>query len=743
MSEISSSDAVIAVHPGDDERFALQHRAGSLPASFVDRLRTGGADGLKLFGRSVLGQMGVNIVANDAPIIASTGRQVVVHTPVAIEAHSSIGDSVLADLEEMREGKRPGTALRSGRKGKTIDGGRFVDFGRLKRLEKPETEDALRQGLLAIDARHKREKQAYRVNDDGSVTVPIALIETLVSDYTLSTREERLNAIKHGRAGLKPHIDTVERRVDDILPPFLIGGIALSPGPFTCVIREQLNDKDDTKQLSGAAMVDGNRLMGIGRDLDLYTGHRQIELVNTTQDQRFGDTAVTVDIYRETGDGSTLNPIVDWYDMTTNRRHRLHQTGISPLDVIHVANPSARDRLAETYRGSAGVIMSAHGVDMVPSAKTDKLTADHVLKAAKSFGRNRPIEDKHLQPFVEALAPAGDRSRVFAGKRLLAEYMPMLADGGDVQSFLVEDFGDLPMSQQVHAAMTNLVRSGVSIGWDNQGEMRTFHRSGLWVRPEDVSRIEQLDLVIAMYGTHRKAVDRELKPKIEPFFQQLTSLMPAQHLAITHGNGPGVMRMSDVLARQQGMMSLVVGIEVEGQEEGPDILMPNGIAHFKDSERLYRQQRMDKLRILSVINPGGDGTIEETAINVCTNKLNSAIPGPTIIVDPPGDYFAPIVAQFAQASNRRTVHLFGKNVNISKTPFAQPWVTNTIHHVRDYEEAFVVIQGFWKDPAGYWDKADVPPGEVLTGGQHHGQEWGHMGMHLADRFIRAISEFTT
>lgn len=744
MSELASADAVIAVHPDDERRFALLHRVGDLSPSFIDRLHTREPTDLRLYGRSVLGQMGINIKPDGEPIIQGKGRGRTVYSPVDIAAYSPVGECVLADLDEMRERRSPGTTLRAGKRGKTIEGGRYVDFGQLRRLEKEETQAAFQQLLLAADVRHPSSERLLRINDDGSITMPVALVETLMSDYTLGTRDERLNAIKHGRAGLKPHIDTVERRLDDPLPSFLVGGIALSPGPFTCVIRENLDRKGRVTQLSSAAMVDGNRLMGIGRDLELYTGHRQIEIHNQTATQTFADTYVTIDVYRDTNNIENLHPIVDWYGMSRERRGRLHQVGVSPLDVIHVANPSARERLARAYKGTAGILMSSHGAEQIPAAATDKLTADHVETVAKSFGRNRPVLES-VQPFVDALAPAGDRSRVFVGERLLAEYMPRLAEAGDVQSFFVEDYGDEAMSQQVHSRMVDLVRSGVSIGWDNEGEMRIFHRSGLWIAPEDVNRIERLDMVIAMYGTHRQAVDRELEPKIEEFFQQLTTLMPVRYLAVTHGNGPGVMRMSDVLGRAAGMMSLGVGIEVEGQEEGKDIWLPNGTAYFKNSERLYRQQRMDKLRIVSIINPGGDGTIEEAGINVCTNKLNSAIPSPTIVVDPPGDYYDHLVAQFAMASNRKEIDIFGKKVDISGTPFAQPWVTNTIHHVRHYGGdygAYAVIENFWKDPAAYWERAGVPKHEVARAYRCHSQDLGHMGMRLADRFVQAVNEYT-
>lgn len=744
MSSAASRDGVLVVHPGNQQELALKHGPGTLPLEFVEQLEAGGDLGkLQLFARSVLGQMGVNIVPNGDPILDKKGKAVTAYSPVAVTAHSPLGEMVMEDFDEMREARKEGAPLRLRRKASVIEAGRYVDLSQYTPMTQAETQNAFNTCLLAIDIPHTSEERQYQINEDGSVTMPIALVETLISSNTLRSREERLNAIKHGRAGLIPHTDTIRRNENDIVPPFLLGGIALSPGPFTCVIREALDEKGNTKQLSGAALIDGNRLMGIGRDLDLYTGHRQIEVTNLDEALTFGAAKVTIDIYRYSGDAPDLNPVINWYGMHVDQRKKLHNQGVNPLDVIHVAEPAARDHLKNSYAGEAGVILSSHGGTIVPKDKTDLLTTKSIIVAAKSFGRNRelPKSLKSLEPFIEELAPAGDRSRVFIGERLLLEHMQSVVESGDVRSFFVEDWGEEFMQQKVHTAVMEMVRSGVSIGWDDGAKIRNFHRSGFWMTREAIDRFENLRMVIAMYGTHRPSVDQALEPKVQEFFELLTDLMPVEYLAVTHGNGPGVMRMSDVLAREAGIMSLGVGIKVEGQEEGENIWLPEGAVQFLNSERLYRQQLMDKLRMIAILNLGGYGTLEEAAISLCTTKLNSTIPAPAILVDPTGEYYKPVVEQFRKASEEKELVIDGEKIDIIDTPFGQPWVTNTVHIVRDYTEAYEIIDKFWKNPAEYWEEAGIPPKEVAKAYWAQFEEWIKMGMKMPERVTRAVREY--
>lgn len=737
MSNLATPDGKLAVFPDGGDRLSLAFPLTDLSPEAIEQLTANPAEApYRLYGRSVLGQMGVDIFPAPAkPVIANR----LLYAPVELTAHCAIGRLIVEDLGNAQSRTKEGSNLRINRK--TIELGRFVNFGELRRLDgKDETERAIADGLLAFDTDPAEGQPGYRVNDDGSLTLPIARIETLLNHFTLRTQEQRMNAIRHGRAGLISHTDTIDRSPDDVLPDFLVGGVALSAGPFHCVIRDKLDEAGQLRQLVGAALLDGNRLMGIGRTLDRYSRHRQLEVVNSGSQQTFGNTEVTIDIYRSNYDAVDLHPVVDWWRMDLERRHKLHRQGVNPLDVIKAANPAAREQLfsvaAEDGRG--GIVMSAHGISEVSRGRTDRLMTQNTIEVARSFGRDRevPQQLRVLEPFKKALGPAGDRSRLFVGDKILAEDMAEIVKGGDVRTFLVKSFGNIAMTKQEHNALVRLAQSGVAIGWDNQGELREFHRSGVWIKPDQVERMEELDLVWAMYGTHKSAIDTELWPRIEDFFLQMVEHIPVQRMGVTHGNGPGVMRMADELARQHGIMSLGVGIDVEDIGQGKAKLLADAVAYFKTSERLYRQEMMDKFRTIAVFNVGGFGTLEETAVTLCTNKLGSALPSPSIIVDP-DKLCSNVVAQIKEISSRTHIKLFGKTVDISHSPLGQAWVSNTVHHVDDYEKAATVIKDFWDSPAAYWDRAGIP-GEAIAMAYHkHCTELERMGMRMAEHISRA------
>jgi predicted Rossmann-fold nucleotide-binding protein len=385
--------------------------------------------------------------------------------------------------------------------------------------------------------------------------------------------------------------------------------------------------------------------------------------------------------------------------------------------------------------------MSAHGVSEIPRGQTDRFMAQNTLAAARSFGIGRSIPEhlKDLTPFIEALKPAGDRSRVAILDRILAEDIPGIAKSGDVRAFLLRDFGPLAMTKEIHNVLVDVVRTGVAIEWAN-GERRKFHRSGLWMKPEQVDRMEELDLVFAMYGTHKDAIDKRLKPQIQDFLAGMTDLVPAYNLGVTHGNGPGVMRIADEVARAYGIMSLGVGIDVEALGQGKANLLPEGVAIFKASERLYRQEMLDKLNTISIFNVGGFGTLEEASITLCTHKLLSRLSAPSILVDP-DNLYRHVKAQFDEISNRKTITIGGEVVDLSNSPLGQAWVSNTIHRVKDYDEAQTIVQDYWNNPADYWERAGLSKQDVAMGLQNHMEVAARLGMRLAYNLTTAAKAF--
>lgn len=735
MTRSLSVRGELATYPAPDI-FAMAVPLESLgaehePSSAIDWLSSGQ---LCVAGRSALVQMGIGLSRNfdHEPIISGTD----LYVPAKLDAHSPIGEQAIADLEEIRTETRSEHRLLLPNE-EVIEIGRLINMGRLRRLEKDEVEYIFSEALISINTTDRHNgNAAYRIKRDGSVTMPISLVETFINEFTLGTPEERFNVFEHGRAGLIPHTDTEPRQPSDRLPQgFFIGGIPLSPGPYHCIISEQLDQRGQIRQLPEAAHIDGNRIAGNGRHLDSYTGNRQIEVVNNSSRHNFGDTTVTINIYRDTQADINLHPAVDWWDksMDIEKRNKLHERGINPLDVIKVSNPYVREQLLETAQNAGGgIVVSSHGASSVPAGKTPRQTAQNVNKVARSFGQGRSIDEElgHLEGYSRALSPAGDRSRIFIGPKLDAEHMSDLVTSGDIRSFMVQNFGDIAMRKQVHSALVNLVQKGVSIGWDNGGELREFHRNGLFVKPEFVDQMESLELIWAMYGSHLSQIDAKLKPQVEELFQLMSGLMPVEKMGVTHGNGPGIMLLADQLARAYGMLSMGVGIDVEDIGQGQAKLVADAVAFFKRTERLYRQEMMDKFRNFAIFSVGGFGTLEELAITLCTNKLNLALPSPSIVVDP-DNLYTNVVKQVEDISTRPSFDAWGQQIDLRDKPLGQPWVSSTVHHVKNYVEAFKIVEAYWTNPTEYWTGANIPAKEIHRARAIQSGELIRMGMRLA------------
>jgi predicted Rossmann-fold nucleotide-binding protein len=739
MTEAKDVDLHLAAYPEDRETLSLTLPDTHVNRSVIDGLESNDGS-YTILGRSVLGQLGVDIRRiKDMDLLIDEGE---LHIPIDVLAYNATGRAIEADVREIRSRTEPADTLRW--HGRPLNFGRMVNFENMKQLNKEEMQQAIDELYISFGIAGEDDEPDYQIDDNGAVTLPLGMVEFVFNPKRLARPEQRFNAIKHGRAGLIPHMDAIRHREEDPLPDFLVGGIILSTGPYHWKIKEVVDER--VRQLPSAARLDGNRLMGISSAHDDYSRHRQVELVNRGKTNTFGNTRVTLEAFRSTAAAGNVNPTVNWWQMNRNERKRLHAQGVNPLDVIMATNPSMRETLLEAVSGekTGAVVLSAHGATAVERGETDKFTFQNILDAARSFGRDRNIPKRlrKLRPFVELLKPAADRSRLVVADRLLAEDIPAIVEGGDVRAFLLQDFGPEAMTKEIHSALVEQVRNGVSIGWVKDGNLRHFHRSGLWVKPEAVSRMEDLDLVVAMYGGHKEVIGSALNNQIDEFFGNLKTLMPAYHIGVAHGNGPGVMDKADYLSRKHGMMSIGVGIDVEEQTHGKANMEPQAVATFKTDERLYRQQMLDTFNTIPIFNVGGFGTLEELAISVCTHKLLSCVPTPKIIVDP-DKLYTNATKLYDEISNRPAMTINGQTIDL-KDPanqLGQSWVSKTVHRVENYQQAFEKIKEFYEDPQKYWREAGIPQKEIERALRNHTERLRRVGMRPAEIIRRAAEAY--
>ena len=78
--------------------------------------------------------------------------------------------------------------------------------------------------------------------------------------------------------------------------------------------------------------------------------------------------------------------------------------------------------------------------------------------------------------------------------------------------------------------------------------IREFYR-GFWVKPEAKEAMEKVDTVFAFYGSHVDGLEPVMEKELEGFMKRMKKLF-GENFGITHGKGPGIMRMADKIAEK-------------------------------------------------------------------------------------------------------------------------------------------------------------------------------------------------
>ena len=266
--------------------------------------------------------------------------------------------------------------------------------------------------------------------------------------------------------------------------------------------------------------------------------------------------------------------------------------------------------------------------------------------------------------------------------------------------------------------------------------IRQFYR-GFWVKPEAIEQMKKIDTVIAIYGTHIEGLDDFLTAKLGHFFERL-KVNFGEKVALTHGKGPGVMRIADNIAREKEIFRIGVGIDLEQQDQAGNYT-PSAMVDFQSDDRLRRQKVMDDSATIKIFNIGGGGTLEEAAISLCSQKLCKSIITPIIFIDPIGDsdgdhMWSQLEEQIRTLSTPYYIDRHGEEIHFSsvapvpaekkdmpgkKEEEAKPvhllkkYVPNYCHFVRSYEKAASIIESFIKDPMKYYLEQKIDCGAVL------------------------------
>ena len=145
---------------------------------------------------------------------------------------------------------------------------------------------------------------------------------------------------------------------------------------------------------------------------------------------------------------------------------------------------------------------------------------------------------------------------------------------------------------------------------------------GCFMEPDDWERFDRVRFWFAFYGSHTKEADNQLTID---FINRL-ALRLGDEMGIVHGGGPGLMKEANDLARQHNIMSIGIAIALEGENQA-SLTTCDGLIKYNEGLRLARQDHLQKLSNLPVINTGGYGSAEELSITITSMKIMK-IPGP-------------------------------------------------------------------------------------------------------------------
>jgi len=226
----------------------------------------------------------------------------------------------------------------------------------------------------------------------------------------------------------------------------------------------------------------------------------------------------------------------------------------------------------------------------------------------------------------------GVNSRVFIGRAFpdLAVVDALKTSG--LRTFLIQmnnpSFADDYVKKMIR--LTHSDHSGCEfLRYDSDTDKLYSFYHGCFMEPDDKERFDRVRYWFAFYGSHTNAADNRLTIDL---ISRL-ALQLGYEMGIVHGGGPGLMKEANDLARQHNIMSVGIAIDLEGEHQAP-LTTCDGLIKYNEGLRLARQDHLQKLSNLPVVNTGGYGSAEELAVTITSMKLHENALAPIILLDP-------------------------------------------------------------------------------------------------------------
>jgi predicted Rossmann-fold nucleotide-binding protein len=221
-------------------------------------------------------------------------------------------------------------------------------------------------------------------------------------------------------------------------------------------------------------------------------------------------------------------------------------------------------------------------------------------------------------------------------------------------------------------------------------KLYTFYH-GCFIEPDDRERFDDVRYWFAFYGSHTKEADNELTIDL---INRL-ALKLGSEMGIVHGGGPGLMKEANDLARQHNIMSIGIAIDLEGENQ-LSLTTCDGLIKYREGLRLARQDHLQKLSNLPIINTGGYGSAEELSITLTSMKLHENPLAPIILLDPDNFW----------------EHIHTQIIAIAGMNYGPAFAPKLVKPCRTAEEAMQELLRFCLDPDSWYRENNIAEKEV-------------------------------
>lgn len=511
------------------------------------------------------------------------------------------------------------------------------------------------------------------------ITIDLEPFQYIFEPYAINPSS--INAvIKEGRSALGKIRSRVPVDLNsEVLKPgcLFVGDIKISLGDVYAIIDAAVEPEESSIEHLPARVLDPFRTF---RD-------RQVELYNFGRSERpLKEIKIRIRFFR------TKNPLA--VPLEKNRV----KNGYRLYDLL--TNSELSNLFLSIHQNSLGMILNKGNFIQIPQAHNPQGEAQfEIIKNAVVQSSSRKSElvlpaagNGEFRRALQKLSVLGGiNSRVFIadGSYPSPEVINALKRSG-IRTFLINSatpsFEDDYVKKMIK--LTHMEHSACEfLRYDSDTDkLYTFYH-GCFMEPDDKERFDRVRYWFAFYGSHTKAADNRLTIDL---VNQLASKL-GDEMGIAHGGGPGLMKESNDLARKHNIMSIGIAIDLEGERQ-LSLTTCDGLIRYKEGLRLARQDHLQKLSNLPVINTGGYGSSEELAISITSMKLHENPLAPIILLDPDSLWD----------------HAQRQTIEIAERKYGPSFIPCLIKPCRSANEAVKELIRFLSNPDIWYKKNKIP-----------------------------------